>query len=299
MRKLSLTIFFFLLIGLPLFALTGQAFSADEPQVTDKTAPPKPGAAEEEDELGLGEKLPEEKEKKRIVKPEDLPPFKMVYVKGGCFEMGDWEGEGDDDEVPVHEVCVSDYYMQETEVTQGLFEAVMGFVPSMLYDREMPRDPKDPVTYISWHVVNEFIRELNKITGGFYRLPTEAEWEYAARSGGKKDKWPGVNNEAEIADYALFEDNSDFKLNNVKLKKPNAFGIYDMAGNVWEWTEDNFDFEYYQVSAKEDPYGPDFSFYRSVRGGSLADPPNKLRTTYRYALEPSRRYMHVGFRLAE
>ena len=292
MRKFSITIFFFLLLGVSIFAPHGPVLAADEP--------PKPGAMEEDDALGLGEALPEEKPAaKRVVKPEDLPPIKMVYVKGGCFNMGDWEGEGDEDEMPVHKVCLSDYYIGETEVTQELFQTVMGFIPAWLYNRTMPRDPNDPVTYISWHVANEFIVELNKITGGFYRLPTEAEWEYAARSGGQKEKWPGLNNEAEIADYALFEDNAEFKLNNVKQKKPNGLGLYDMAGNVWEWTEDHFDFDYYQVSKKQDPYGPDFSLYRSVRGGSLTDPPYKLRTTYRYALEAQRRLLHLGFRLAE
>lgn len=291
MRKFSATIFFFLLFGVSIFALSGPALAADEP--------PAPGAMEE-DELGLGEKLPEEKaDKKVVVKPEDLPPIKMVYVKGGCFDMGEWEGEGDEDERPVHEVCVSDYYIGETEVTQELFLSVMRYLPAWIYNKTMPLDPKDPVTYVNWHLANEFIVELNKITGGFYRLPTEAEWEYAARSGGKKEKWPGLNNEAEIADYALFEDNSNLKLNNVRQKTPNGLGIYDMAGSVWEWTEDFFDFDYYEVSPKNDPYGPDFSFYRSLRGGSLIDPPYKLRTTYRYALEGPSRLMHVGFRLAE
>jgi len=301
-RKFSATIFFFLLFGVSIFALSGPAFAADAPPApgAKADAPPAPGAKEDDEDLGLGEALPvEEPVEKRVVKPEDLPPIKMIYVKGGCFDMGDWEGEGDDDERPMHEVCVSDYYIQETEVTQELYEAVMGHIPAWRYNKTMPRDPKDPVTYVSWHIVNEFILELNKITGGFYRLPTEAEWEYAARNAGQKEKWPGLNNEAEIADYALFEDNSEFKLNNVKQKKPNGLGIYDMAGSVWEWTEDHFDFDYYQVSQKDDPYGPDYSMYRSVRGGSLADPPYKLRTTYRYALEPSRRLLHVGFRLAE
>jgi len=291
-RKFSTAIYFFFLLGISISLISQPAFSAD--------APPAPGTIEGDEDLGLGEKLPDEPSKEeRVVKPEDLPPINMVYVKGGCFDMGDWEGEGDDDERPVHQVCLNDYYIQDSEVTQELFETVMGFLPAQLYYKEMPLNPQDPATFTNWYHANEFILALNKITGGFYRLPTEAEWEYAARGGGKHDKWPGLNNEAELKDYAWFEDNSDLKLHNVKQKKPNALGIYDMAGSVWEWTEDYFDFDYYQVSKKDNPYGPDFSLYRTLRGGSIADPPYKLRTTYRYGLEPPRRLMHVGFRLAE
>jgi len=291
-RKFSASIFFFLFTLIAISTLVAPAFSADE-------APPPKGSIEDDNELGLGEKLPDEKAEEKVVTAEDLPPINMVYVKGGCYDMGDWEDEGDDDEVPVHRVCISDFYIQDSEVSQQLFETVLGGLPARRYNKEMPLDPNDPVTYVNWYTANEFIKKLNKITGGFYRLPTEAEWEYAARSGGKQEKWPGLENEAEIKDYAFFEDNSDPKLHNVKQKKPNGLGLYDMAGNVWEWTEDYFDFDYYQVSPKEDPYGADFSLYRSVRGGSFVDPPYKLRTTYRYALEPARRLMHVGFRLAE
>ncbi|MFQ5736419.1 MAG: formylglycine-generating enzyme family protein [Thermodesulfobacteriota bacterium] len=293
MRRSQSTIFFFFLVVFSVFAMVRPVFSAE--------APPPPGSMEGDDELGLGERLKEEKPAERIVKPEDLPPIKMVYIKGGCFKMGDWTNEGDDDERPAHEVCVSDYYMQDTEVTQELFEAVFGGLPAVFYDKKLPgvRDPKKPVTFLSYHEVVNFVNRLNKITDGYYRIPTEAEWEYAARSGGRQEEWPGLNNEAEIKDYAFFEDNSDDTLQKVRMKKPNGLGLYDMAGNVWEWCEDYFDFDYYQNSPKKDPYGVDFSMYRSVRGGSFADPPFKLRTTYRYALEPTRRYLHVGFRLAE
>lgn len=254
---------------------------------------------QDDDELRIEEEMKKEGEKKQAKEKKDLPPINMVFVKGGCYEMGDFTGTGDDDERPSHEVCVSDFYMLETEVTQELFEAVMGFVPSMLYNPKMPRDPKDPVTYVNWFMANEFIKKLNTITKGYYRLPTEAEWEYAARSGGKKEKWPGFNNEAETGNYAWFTDNGDEKLHHVKSKKANGFGLYDMGGSVWEWAEDNFDFDYYQVSPKKDPYGADFSLYRAVRGGSFVDAPFKLRASYRYALEPSRRLMNVGLRLAE
>ncbi len=294
MRKLYSTVFFFALVAVGAVFMADTVFSAQPPPTFKQLQ------EQQDQELGLGKRLNERKKKARVwPKASELPPINMVYVKGGCFQMGDWEGEGDDDERPVHKVCLSDYYIQDSEVSQELFQKVMGIVPSMIYDKEMKRDPKDPVTYVSWYVVKMFIDDLNKITGGFYRLPTEAEWEYAARSRGKDEKWSGTNNEADLDEYAYFEDNSDTKLNHVKSKKPNSLGLYGMSGNVWEWCEDYFDFDYYQTGPKTDPYGPDFSLYRVVRGGSLADPPYKLRTTYRYGLYPSSRYLHVGFRLAE
>ena len=257
------------------------------------------GSPAQDDDLGITEELKKEGEEKKAVTKEDLPPIDMVYVKGSCFMMGDQTGEGDEDERPAHEVCLSDFYLASTEVTQELFEAVMGYIPAWKYNPKMPRDPKSPVTYVSWSIVKEFIGRLNDITKGYYRLPTEAEWEYAARSGGKNELWSGTNNEAELGNYAWFEDNADSMIVPTKGKKPNALGLYDMSGNVWEWVEDYFDFEYYQVSDKKNPYGADYSLFRVARGGSVFDPPNKLRTTYRYGLEHNRRSLNVGFRLAE
>ncbi len=240
------------------------------------------------------EKLKKEEKKKVIAeRRKDLPPIKMVYVKGGCFDMGDFTGKGDDDEVPVHEVCLSDYYIGEVEVTNDLWEHVMGFP----FDEKL--DPKMPLRNITMGWVNNFIKNLNILTDGFYRLPTEAEWEYAARERGKNIRWSGTNNDENIGDYAWFLYNSDSKIHHVGTKKPNALGIYDMTGNVWEWVEDNFDFDYYKNSEKEDPYGPDFSVWRSIRGGSVFEEPYKLRNTYRYGQEPNLRSYVTGFRLAE
>lgn len=285
MRKLAAV--FTLLLPLALSA--GLAFA--------ETAPP--GAPVVDDELGIGEEIKKEAEKKKLVTKEDLPPIDMVYVKGGCFQMGDKTGEGDEDERPAHEVCVSDYYISKTEVTQELFEKVMGYIPAWRFNPTMPRDPKSPVNYVSWSHAQEFIGKLNEITKGYYRLPTEAEWEYAARDGGKDNLWSGTNNEGELGDYAWFGDNTDKMIMPVKGKKPSALGLYDMSGNVLEWVEDYFDFDYYQVSPKRDPYGPDYSLFKAVRGGSVLDAPHKLRTTYRYGLEAVSRSLVLGFRLAE
>jgi formylglycine-generating enzyme required for sulfatase activity len=274
---------------LPLVLSGSGAFAESMPQ----------DSSPQDDDLGVSEELKKEGEKKKVIKKEDLPPIDMIYVKGGCFMMGDQTGEGDEDERPAHEVCLNDYYIANTEVTQELFEKVMGYIPAWKYNPTMPRDPKSPVNYVSWSIVQEFIGKLNEITKGYYRLPTEAEWEYASRSGGKDQLWSGTNNEAEIGNYAWYEDNTDNMIMPIKGKKPNALGLYDMSGNVWEWVEDYFDFEYYQVSPKSNPFGADYSLFRVVRGGSVFDPPNKLRTAYRYGLEHNRRNLNVGFRLAE
>ncbi len=239
-------------------------------------------------------KLEEEKRRKEMEeRRKNMPPIKMIYVEGGCFDMGDFTGKGDDDEKPVHKVCLSDYYIGETEVTNRLWEAVMGF------PFQEGIDPDMPLTNINWSWANRFIEALNKLVDGFYRLPTEAEWEYAARERGKDIRWSGTNNEDDIEDYGWFLYNSEGKMHYPKQKKPNALGIYDMTGNVWEWVEDNFDFDYYKNSPEENPFGPDFSDWRTIRGGSYVDGPYKLRTTYRHAKEANLFAPNIGFRLAE
>lgn len=244
-------------------------------------------------EQGIEQEIQKEKKKKAKKPQKPIPAIKMVLIKGGCFMMGDPTAEGDDDERPAHEVCVGDYYLSETEVTLELYDAVMeGVDLSGL-------DPKTPVTNISWRWLNNFISELNKRTKGFYRLPTEAEWEYAAREGGKNVKWAGTDNESELSDYAWFADNSEGGLHPVKQKKPNKLGLYDMNGNAAEWVEDYYAFDFYQTSTKKNPYGPDMSSWRTVRGGSSEDASFKARNTYRYALEPLHRTRTIGFRLAE
>lgn len=268
-------------------------------------APPNPPASEIDDELETGTdaeipskdgKVEGDKKKEPPLKP--IPPFKMVFIKGGCFEMGDFSDSGDEDEKPLHEVCVADFYLLETEVTQELYSSVMNV------DYSKPKDPQKPVNYVTWFAADRFIKRLNernridkKTT--FYRLPTEAEWEYAARSGGKNDKWSGVNNEAALGDYSWYIDSIDDGMMQVKKKKPNALGLYDMSGNLSEWVEDYFAFDYYLDSPKDDPLGPDMSSWKVVRGGSFKDDSFRMRTTYRYAVEPTNRSPFIGFRIAE
>lgn len=270
------------------FMMAGSGALAQDPPMNMK-----------DDDLGIDDHLQLEKPAEKVVTKEDVEPLiEMVYIKGGCFEMGDFVGDGDEDERPVHEVCLDDYYLADTEVTQELFELVMGYSPIKKYNRLMTVDPKAPVVYVSFSVVQDFLKKLNDLVGGYYRLPTEAEWEYAARERGKKMVWSGTNNEAEIGDYALFSDNSD-KLGPVKSGKPNSLGLYGMSGNAAEWTEDYFDFDFYQASPRQNPYGPEHGIWRVARGGSYVDAPYKLRTTYRYGLEHSSRLINLGLRLAE
>lgn len=265
-------------------AVCGRAYAAPPPQDELDLEMQKEDEMQKEQEMIKGG----EKEKKK-----PIPPIDMLFQKGGCYKMGDFTGEGDDDERPVHEVCLTDFSIQSTEVTQELFEAVMRYNPSK------SKDPKKPVTGISWYAATAFIKKLNEEVKGYYRLPSEAEWEYAARSSGKNEIWAGTGNEGQLDEYAWFSDNSDGELRPVKQKKPNGAGLYDMSGNVWEWTEDFFDFDYYQSSPRKDPYGADISLWKTVRGGSYVDETYKIRTLFRYAVEPTRRLHNIGFRLAE
>ncbi len=228
----------------------------------------------------------------------DLPGMDgMVLVKGGCFDMGDVPGDGDPDEKPVHKVCVDDFYIGKYEVTQKQWKAVMGKNPSSF----VYCDPC-PVENVSYIDVQEFIKKLNRMTGGNYRLPTEAEWEYAARDGGKKEEWAGLNNEKELGDYAWFKINSEFKTHPVGQKKPNALGLYDMCGNVQEWVNDFYDGDYYAARPKKNPeknpIGPEWGQYRVVRGGAMLNGPWGIRNAIRYRFTTDDRGREFGFRLA-
>ena len=189
--------------------------------------------------------------------------FKMIAVEGGTFQMGSPESDTEAYavEMPQHEVTLSNYYIGETEVTQELWETVMGSNPSGF------KGPKLPVEKVSWNDCQTFIGKLNAQTGKTFRLPTEAEWEYAAR-GGKKSKGYTYSGSNAIGNVAWYSDNSGDITHEVGTKQANELGIYDMSGNVWEWCQDWFGKTYYENSSTTDPHGPVSGTYRVLRGGS-------------------------------
>ena len=216
----------------------------------------------------------------------------MVRVEAGTFTMGatpemknpyDWEK-------PIHQVTLTnDYYIGKYEVTQALWKAVMGNNPSYFKGDNLP------VENVSWDDCQKFISKLNSITGKNFRLPTEAEWEYAAR-GGKKSRgyqYSGSNN---LSDVAWYEDNSGNKTHSVGTKQGNELGIYDMTGNVWEWCQDWY--ENYSFAARANPTGANSGSSHVGRGGSRDCTARRCRSSYRYIDRPFNRSYIVGLRLA-
>lgn len=218
--------------------------------------------------------------------------FTMKYVDGGTFMMGasDNDVEADDDEKPAHKVRLDSYYIGETQVTQDLWQAVMGNNPSKWEGDRLP------VETVSWNDCQEFIKKLNHITGKTFALPTEAQWEYAARGGNKSKgyKYSGSNN---IDEVAWYEDNSNDRTNIVATKKANELSLYDMTGNVWEWCNDWFDGGYYIDSPQDNPKGPFSGDDRVLRGGSWDCDDWGCRVSYRNGSDPGDRGYDGGFRL--
>lgn len=217
--------------------------------------------------------------------------MKFVLVKGGCYQMGDKLNVAKN--APLHQVCVSDFYLGKYEVTQELWEKVMGTNPS---SNRKP-GPDFPVDGVSWDNTKDFIKKLNALTGKQYRLPTEAEWEYAARSGGKDKMWGGTSDEKSLGKYAWFIKNSAQKTHKVGSKKPNDLGLYDMTGNVGEWCQDWYRVSYYDSSPKDNPQGPDKGEMRVMRGGSWNDGSISLRPVSRAWYPPASNSSVFGLRL--
>lgn len=218
--------------------------------------------------------------------------FKMIKVEGGTFRMGATSEQGSDafsDESPVHSVTLPDYYIGETEVTQELWKAVMGKNPSSF------KGDQKPVECVSWHDCQSFIKRLNELTGKSFRLPTEAEWEYAARGGNKSKgyKYSGGN---DIKEVAWYDGNSNSQTHDVKTKSPNELGIYDMSGNVLEWCEDWFG--YYSSSSQTNPKGPSSGSRRVLRGGGWFNGAIRCRVSNRCNGIPDNGFNDSGFRLA-
>jgi len=235
--------------------------------------------------------------------------LKMIWIPGGTFDMGaepttydrakrtvaGWFGRTVNlpysaNESPVHEVTLDGFWMGETEVTQEQYEAVMGNNPSRF------KAAKNPVEMVNWTDCQEFVKKINeKHPGMKFRLPTEAEWEYACRAG-STGKWCFGDDETALADFAWFRANSYGKTHPVGQKKPNAWGLYDMHGNVFEWCADRY--AKYPDGSLTDPTGPESGQFRLIRGACWVNHPHYCRSAVRYSSPPASRNYYIGFRLS-
>ena len=201
--------------------------------------------------------------------------FTMKAVAGGSFKMGatgDLENDADNDELPAHDVALNNFYMGETEVTQALWQAVMGNNPSKFQGDDLP------VERVSREDCDTFVARLNKITGLTFRLPTEAEWEYAARGGSQSQGFVHSGSNT-LDDVAWHKKNSGGKTHPVKTKQPNELGIYDMSGNVWEWCFDWY--EEYSEDSRNNPAGPEMGENHTFRGGCWKSETKRCRVSFR------------------
>lgn len=214
--------------------------------------------------------------------------YPMVFVEGGTFRMGSDDSEASKYEKPVHNVTLSSYCIGKYEVTQELWAAVMGSNPSWF------KGARRPVEQVSWEDCQDFIRKLNNLTGKNFKLPTEAQWEYAAR-GGKKSRGYKYSGSNTIGDVAWYSGNSGSKTHEVGTKSPNELGLYDMSGNVLEWCSD-WDGSY-GSSPQTDPLGPSRHLYRVIRGGRWNNDAWSCRVSYRISSSPDDSFYDLGLRL--
>ena len=225
---------------------------------------------------------------KKVIVEDDAASFNMVFVQGGSFKMGSNEN---DDEKPIHNVKLSSFYIGKYEITQKQWRTIMGTDPSYFKNCD-----DCPVEQVSWNDVQEFLQKLNQKTGKKYCLPTEAEWEYAARGGNRSSNYTyaGSNSIDNVAWYGI---NSENKTREVGGRQANDLGLHDMSGNVWEWCNDWYDKNYYESSSENNPTGGTGS-RRVIRGGSWFSYPTYCRVAYRYGGTPAYRDNNVGFRVA-
>lgn len=247
----------------------------------------KPKEKEKLQSIGNGEVI----EKSRAFEVNGVR-FKMIYVEGGSFMMGaaDDDGEALNAEKPRHKVTLDSYYMAETQVTQALWKAVMVWNPSNW------KAPNRPVECVTWDDCQKFLMKLNALTGMQFCLPTEAQWEYAARGGkcSKGYKYAGSN---DLGSVAWYYGNSNGETHDVKQKQPNELGLYDMSGNVREWCNDWFDVNYYANSPEHNPQGSGSVYYHVLRGGSWGLFSRSCRLSDRRC-GPGGRFNGRGLRLA-
>lgn len=246
--------------------------------------------------------------------PEPSIDMAFIRIAAGTFEMGDLAGVGNADERPVHTVTLTrDFYIGKYEVTQAEYGAVMGKNPSYFSE-----DDRLPVENVSWYDAIRFANRLSEregfspcydrdgnVLGGEgnpyacegYRLPTEAEWEYACRAG-TTTRYTFGDKEADPGSHAWYALNSASQTHPVGEKSPNAWGLYDVHGNVWEWVYDRYHSSYTSDLALSDPYGAPSGSDRVKRGGAWDRTPKYLRLAYRSGYGPTYHYYNFGFRLA-
>jgi formylglycine-generating enzyme required for sulfatase activity len=248
----------------------------------------------------------------------------FALVRGGTYRMGDFTGKGIELERPAHPVAVSDFYLARHEVTVAQFRAfveatgyrtgaevaggVLDIDPVMMQmvKREgiswrnpgFPQDERNPVVWVTWDDATEYVRWLAKATGKSYRLPTEAEWEYAARERGRDLPWPGTSERGRAGEFVWSAENSGGVPHPVGGKAPNALGLYDLCGNVWEWCLDVQGPYQPTDKAELDPRGPAEGRFRALRGGSWRVGLDVARTTYRNGYRPDYAHSSIGFRVA-
>jgi formylglycine-generating enzyme required for sulfatase activity len=214
--------------------------------------------------------------------------YELASIPPGTFQMGSDSAAAIPGEHPVHPVTISGFRMGRTEVTQGVWRAVMGSNPASFQNGD-----NYPVENISWEDCRSFITRLNQLVGGnTFRLPSEAEWEYACRATTAGDRYGELNS------VAWYEVNSGSSTHPVGQKQANAWGLYDMLGNVWEWCQDWYDEYYYAHSPGSDPQGPVAGSRRVDRGGGWDNGAQYVRAAFRYSIGPAERYHALGFRLA-
>lgn len=217
--------------------------------------------------------------------------IELVRVEGGCFEMGcgPWTDQCLNNEKPLHIVCLEGFWIGKYEITQRQWVNIMKDNPSQF------RHGDDlPVDRVSWIKAREFVLRLNKFTGKQFSLPTEAQWEYAARSGGKEERYSGGDMVNELGFHWF---NGEKMSHPVGSKLPNGLGIHDMTGNVWEWCRDRYQSDYYAISPRNDPEGPDHSRFRIMRGGSWFHSPWYARSSNRHSSAPGFTHPSVGLRV--
>ncbi len=232
----------------------------------------------------------------------------FAFIRAGTFQMGSPSSEKDryDDEV-VHSVTLTkDFEIQQTEVTQAQWFLVMGYNPSYFKKKENCSEdyleikstglcPNHPVETVSWNDAQDFIKKLNEGNDGYnYRLPTEAEWEFASR-GGTQTAYSFGDDTGYLRDYGWYYENSGSQTRAVGNKKANQYNLYDMHGNVWEWTQDWY--ANYSSGSQRDPVGAASGSARVFRGGCWSDVGQSLRSAFRYSWGPGFRNFNVGFRL--